>query len=1111
MVAERPSIEQLILDYAPFMADELCKIARSAGTEEDVRHGCNNLIDDFLSKAALKVRGRHEYGLAGGRIDSKYGAVIIEYKDPRGSGKISEDRNAPGTTSLVQQIQQRFADFQEHENIAPERIFGVGCDGRRIVFVRCRGGRFEVDMPQPITPRTMERLLRALVSLGARGLSYTPDHLAGLFGAESRPAREGIANLYSVITETRDRKALTFFNQWKILFGEVCGYDIEGKNEKIRELGDHYSVPQARPAELLFSVHTYYAVFIKFLAAEIITTISPLAVSPAKKCMNAPMPAKLRREVEDLERGGIWLQAGIANFLEGDLFSWYLAAWDDRIATVVWDIVRTLDQFDPTTLSIEPAENRDLLKKLYQHLFPKSVRHDLGEYYTPDWLAEHVLNELGYEGDPDRRLLDPACGSGTFLVMAINRVRTWFDKNRHRCGFDESELVQKILRNVIGFDLNPLAVMAARTNYLLAIRDLWRFARRVELPVYLCDSVMTPSWAGSHEAQTTFLAESGLEYDSSNPPMALKTAAGTFLVPSEIAVNSTHMGKYAETIEFCVRQKFTDDDFIVRCREEGLPLTEERLHRKLYEQLRRLDAENQNGIWARIIKNAFAPLFVAPMDYVAGNPPWINWESLPDDYRMGLIPLYEHHYGLFPIKGSQRRLGSAKIDLSSLFTYVALDKFLRRGGKLGFLLTQTLFKTKGAGEGFRQFRIGNSGKPVFLQPLIVHDFSNLQVFEGATNRTAAFICKKASESFTYPVPYVTWHGPSQIEQSASLQNVRRQTRRVRYAAVPVEPGKRTSPWLTAPKKALSGLQKLIGKSHYTAYEGVNTGGLNGCYWVRVLSVLPNGNLLIENMHNVGKIKVEQIRAAIEPDFVFPLLRGRDVQRWRALPSAYIIMVHDPERRIGVPEKEMKRKHPKTYAYLRNFEDALRRRASSSVRRLMESGAFYSMFGVGSYTMATWKVVWREQSANFQSAVCDLLGDRPILPDHKLMMVPCKSQTEAFYICGLCNSSPAGLFVRSYALSISTSTHVLQYVAIPQYDPTDPVHKNLAQLSRQCHKVAPLDEKELARLEGEIDLAAAKVWGIAGDELKAIQHALCEVGEGCPAGSELLETSDDDTD
>src|SRR5205823_3701686 len=163
--------------------------------------------------------------------------------------------------------------------------------------------------------------------------------------------------------------------------------------------------------------------------------------------------------------------------------------------------------------------------KLYQQLFPKSVRHDLGEYYTPDWLAEHVLNELEYSGDPDQRILDPACGSGTFLVMAINRIRSWYETNREKCRYDEGELCKKILANVIGFDLNPLAVMAARTNYLIAIRDLVGHVNKVEIPIYLCDSIMTPSEYGD------------LFAGGASGSKELKTAAASFLIPIEIATN----------------------------------------------------------------------------------------------------------------------------------------------------------------------------------------------------------------------------------------------------------------------------------------------------------------------------------------------------------------------------------------------------------------------------------------------------------------------------------------------------------------------------------------------------------------------------------------------
>ena len=700
-----PNLEALIEDHSKIMADQMVKAAARAGSEEDIRHACNTLIDEFIKTAGLTVQGWHEYRLASGRIDSKYGGVVIEYKDPGGAGKITESKNAPGVKAVVKQLKRRFRDLEAQEHVDMKRILGVGCDGDTIVFVRMRRAKLDAEDPQPVTPHTVQRLLRALVSLAARGLSFTPENLAASFGSENTRAQAGVRLIHALIHETDSPKAKMFFRQWQILFGEVCGYDIHGQSTKVRKLADHYDVPNPDPAELLFAVHTYYAIFMKMLAAEIVSSFSPLGTSTLQKLISAPTSAKLRDELRALEQGGIWSQLGIRNFLEGDLFSWYLDAWDEKGTDAVRAMTRSLDQFDPTTLSVDPAESRDLLKQLYQQLFPKSVRHGLGEYYTPDWLAELVLDELGYDGNPDKRLLDPACGSGTFLVMALNRVKTWYDEHRHECGFGEDELLRKILRNIIGFDLNPLAVMAARTNYLMALRALLRHAGNVELPVYLCDSIMTPSKYG--ELFTT----GGL-----GKARQLKTSAGDFNIPTEVTKNREYISRYADTLESCIRNDYSSEEFLERCKAEALPTTEAKLHQELYGKLQQLDASNQNGIWARIIKNAFAPLFIGKVDYVAGNPPWVNWENLPEDYRQSTAQLWQE-YDLFRHKGYKAKLGGGKDDVSILMTYVAHDAFLDEGGRLGFVITQSVFKTVGGGEGFRSFEYEANGTKMVSPPL----------------------------------------------------------------------------------------------------------------------------------------------------------------------------------------------------------------------------------------------------------------------------------------------------------------------------------------------------------------------------------------------------------
>ncbi|MCH8247871.1 MAG: DUF1501 domain-containing protein, partial [Bacteroidetes bacterium] len=247
-------LEALIDDHSDIMAEQMVKAVEWAGSEEDIRHAFNKLIDEFIEKAGLTVKGRHEYGLAGGRIDSKYGGVVIEYKYPKGTGKITENKNAPGVKAVVQQIKKRFQDFQAEEKVGMERIFGVGCDGDTFVFVRMRGAKIDVEDPQPVTPHTVQRLLRAIVSLGARGLSFTPENLTAHFGSESTSARDGVRLIHDLIHETDNPKAKTFFSQWQILFGEVCGAlsakDINILSAQVFSTRDGYAINRFQMTDL---------------------------------------------------------------------------------------------------------------------------------------------------------------------------------------------------------------------------------------------------------------------------------------------------------------------------------------------------------------------------------------------------------------------------------------------------------------------------------------------------------------------------------------------------------------------------------------------------------------------------------------------------------------------------------------------------------------------------------------------------------------------------------------------------------------------------------------------------------------------------------------------
>jgi len=149
---------------------------------------------------------------------------------------------------------------------------------------------------------------------------------------------------------------------------------------------------------------------------------------------------------------------------------------------------------------------------------------------------------------------------------------------------------------------------------------------------------------------------------------------------------------------------------------------------------------------------------------------------------------------------------------------------------------------------------------------------------------------------TYPVLYTFWRkkGRKRFTYDSTLEEVTKATVRLNFVAESVDPSDPTSPWLTAHPKAIKAVRKVLGKSDYVAHEGVNTGGANAVYWVDIVYKRTDGLVVVRNITEGAKVKVDEVTEPIEPDLLYPLLRGRDVQRWKAEPSAWIIVPHTPE-------------------------------------------------------------------------------------------------------------------------------------------------------------------------------------------------------------------------
>ena len=209
---------------------------------------------------------------------------------------------------------------------------------------------------------------------------------------------------------------------------------------------------------------------------------------------------------------------------------------------------------------------------------------------------------------------------------------------------------------------------------------------------------------------------------------------------------------------------------------------------------------------------------------------------------------------------------------------------------------------------------------------------------------------------------------------------------------------------------------------------------------------------------------------------------------------------------------MKRAYPKTYKYLKQFETQLCKRASSSVRKLMESGPFYSMFAVGPYTIAPWKVLWPEVGHSIESAKCGPShlnrGSKSSLPDHTVVAVSCDNEAEASYLSAILNSLAAQAVTRGYIV-LHPSPHVLGHVQIPKYNRRIPEHNRLAELGKACHDAVQRDQVDgLHALESEVDSLAASLWGVSVRELAAIRDCACggtQIGATQPTQERLRGT------
>ena len=1029
------------------------------------------------------------------RMDAVYGYVVIEYKGP---GKLAKP---PAVRSARKQLQSYLEEeAHQHGDQAEdflEKAVGIALDDRHILFARYSKTARILSLPVPIEPEqgdlfpevkpqrgfqfqgpfaitasSLNSLLIYVRSAARRPL--TAGDLATVFGPEHPVARLLVSELYTAAMRGQRRsqfpRVATFYEEWDRLFGVVYGEKLEKAEKAAEETARMYSLPSGiRLKTLLFAIHTFYAFLMKLIAIELLALQRDTQVASFVGGLASLDDSGVKAKLSELESGSGFHDRGIANFLEADFFSWYLDAWTGRLAEAMRGIIRGLADFEPATPVLEPDWTRDLLQKLYELLVPKMLRHGLGEYYTPDWLAGYLVDKTGYDGAPGVRFLDPACGSGTFLVQAIHRAARHAEKQDK---VHIAEVGRSILDGVMGFDLNPLAVLAARTNYLIAFARFLPYVRPISIPVYLCDSVLPPDRDPDEDQRQPELF--------SADTVIFRTHEHDYVFPLSMK-NKERIDQFTSLVMVGLRGKMDAKQFQrLLAGKLLLPATETDQLVAIYAKIKKLDDEKRDGIWAHYIKNAFAPVYVGQFDYVIGNPPWIRWGYLADQYRRLTLKLW-HNYGLFSLKGHETRMGAGEKDFSMLFVYACADRYLKDEGVLGFVITQEVFKSKGAGEGFRRFRLGEKGPD--MKVLGMEDMVQLQPFQGAANKTAIFTLKKGPAT-NYPVDVVEWRrkpGIGKIQPEWPLAEVLAKTTRAKLQAIPVDLKRPVSSWQTAKCDDLKLSARLKGKNPYTARLGARVEPY-GVFWLNLKEVRPDGQLVVENQHDRGKRVIAKTCCSIEPDLVFPAVSGGDIVRFGIKQPFYVLISQDPAQRAPYPEEWMLDHAPLTLAYLKQFEKVLKSRGSNIVRQFAEKTEFYAMFGIGSYTFARYRVVWKRMTNRMAATVLTTwktpFGSKTVVATDTTSLFTAKSADEAHYLCAIINSKTVDDFIRSFSSGGRGfgAPSVVKDLAIPLFDDGKRVHRRLAQLSCDAHEAVDHD-RGIADIEAKINDAVEELWNL----------------------------------
>jgi len=744
--------------------------------------------------------------------------------------------------------------------------------------------------------------------------------------------------------------------------------------------------------------------------------------------------------------GELFAKAQIGGVIESDFFDWIVDVPDGE--QFVKRLARRLTRF-----AWEQVEH-DVMKVLYESIISPQIRHLLGEYYTPGWLAEEIIAEC--VSDPlSQRVLDASCGSGTFLFHAVRRYLVAAE-GAARSG---PEAIQGATAHVIGIDVHPVAVTLARVTYLLAIG----MARlRAEgrppfaIPVYLGDSLRWGQeetlWSyGGLSIPTTddhemFVSEPDFtdELDFSEklkfPEQVIGDAQRFDRLVSEFAERATQRGRGSPIPSLAATfQRFEIDA-------SDRPVLERtfRIMCVLYDDWK-------DHIWGYYVRNLARPLWLARpdnrIDVLVGNPPWLAYRYMTNNQQVS-----------FRGMSTERGLWAGATvatnqDLSALFVARCIELYLRPGGRFGYVMPwATLSRRQYAGFRTGHFPVrSGSVKVSFDRPWDLH-----RVKPSFFPLPASVVFGRRQNGDAGPSPLTqvaeVWsgrfatHTASRAEATASIAKT--------IGEPPPAPAQRSSPYAKRFSQGATVVPRFLFLVEPDTASPLGAGA---------------GRRAVRSFRSVNEKRpwrdLDTLHGTVEQEFIRPLYLGNSILPFRCLQPVEAVIPWDGQQLLP-GEDELLDRYPGLAHWWRSAEAVWAQSRSSERLSLLEQldyrGKLSQQFPASDY-----RVVYTKSGMYLAAAI--VLNPTAII-DHKLYWGSAANHNEARFLTAILNSTTVTMAVRPLqARGEHNPRDFDKYVfqlSIPLYDADDVAHRWLVELAERCEEVVASVDLPAVRFEAQ---------------------------------------------